>query len=309
MAAIPKANQRNRRMVSGPVAAALAGGLERAQRLLGVAIDSLADARRVTRFAGQRLLFQPRPDDIYIVTYPRSGTTWMQLMTHMLVRGGDLDFEHISDVSPWFERSLAVGTLTAQDLEQRPSPRVFKSHLAHGWIPTPSRVIYVARDGAQVAHSYFRFYRDYLRFDGDFDRFLRRFVAGDLQYGSWFRHVERWRRFAVHEDVLWIDYDELCTDPVRELGRVARFCGLEASLERLAEIVAASSRARMKAHEVRFDHATVVLRERGIDRGRFVGSRPRPAVRLSKAQQESFERARSQALHSGRQHNIVAFLR
>jgi hypothetical protein len=41
------------------------------------------------------LEFVPRLDDIFIVTYPRSGTTWMQMILYQLTTDGALDFPHI----------------------------------------------------------------------------------------------------------------------------------------------------------------------------------------------------------------------
>ena len=46
--------------------------------------------------------FKPRPSDVFIVTYPKCGTTWMTQICHML-RGGDMNYGEITEVCPWDE--------------------------------------------------------------------------------------------------------------------------------------------------------------------------------------------------------------
>src|SRR5207249_11559783 len=77
------------------------------------------------------LEFVPRTDDVFIVTYPRSGTTWMQMILYQLTTDGNMDFTHIAEYCPWFEKSLR----SARGFETRPSPRLFKSHLPYREIP------------------------------------------------------------------------------------------------------------------------------------------------------------------------------
>jgi hypothetical protein len=97
------------------------------------------------------LEFVPRPDDVFIVTYPRSGTTWMQMILYQLTTDGDMGFPHIYEYCPWFERSSRSGLA----FEARPSPRLFKSHLPYKQVPKgPCKYIYIARDGRDVAVSY-----------------------------------------------------------------------------------------------------------------------------------------------------------
>lgn len=57
-------------------------------------------------FADQIYNFEVRPDDVFICTYPRSGTTWTQEMIWLI--GNDLDYETASKYSlldrfPFFE--------------------------------------------------------------------------------------------------------------------------------------------------------------------------------------------------------------
>ena len=52
--------------------------------------------------------FKPRPSDVFIVTYPKCGTTWMTQICHML-RGGDMNFGEITEVCPWDEMAMICG--------------------------------------------------------------------------------------------------------------------------------------------------------------------------------------------------------
>jgi hypothetical protein len=41
--------------------------------------------------------------NIFIASYPKSGTTWMQAIVYALLSNGNDDFEHISNFSPFYE--------------------------------------------------------------------------------------------------------------------------------------------------------------------------------------------------------------
>ncbi|MCA9705836.1 MAG: sulfotransferase domain-containing protein [Myxococcales bacterium] len=250
--------------------------------------DGLGDARRTAAFLRARLLFRPRPDDVYVATYPRSGTTWMQFMLHLVVRGPGAAFRHINDVCPWFERSLAVGSLEPEDLERLPSPRIFKTHLPRGWLPPQGRFVAIVRDPEDVAISYYQLYRAYLGFAGSLDEFLERFVQGRVQYGSYWAHVAGWQAHAEDPAVLLLRYEALRADPLAGLEAVARHCGLPDDPARLRAAVEGASLARMKQLEGRFDHATALLLERGVTPRRFIGQGRvgGAAERLSAAQRE-----------------------
>lgn len=239
------------------------GALERAQSGLG-------DALRTTRFLRGRLAFEARPDDVYVVTYPRSGTTWVQFILYLLRSDRAVDFDHISQVSPWWERSLALGSRRAEDFEAFASPRVFKSHLPRRWLPSSGRFIYIVRDGLDVAVSYHHLYRSHLGFDGDFSAFFDRFMAGRLQYRSWFKHVQGWRRFETDPDVLVLRYEDLRSELEASIRRMAGFLAWPIDESVFPEVVEKAGFAYMKAHEERFDPITETLLDQGLHRGRFI---------------------------------------
>ncbi len=267
--------------------ALLAAASRGARRL----IERAEDLPRLLDFLRGRLEFRPRPDDVYAVTYPRSGTTWLQMILYQLTTDGRMDFDHIGQVAPWFERSLAVGAARAADFEQLASPRVFKSHLPFQWLPEPGRYIYLERDGLDVALSYYHLYRTHLGFAGDFERFFERFLRGELQYRSWFKHVAGWRALVGRPDVLTLRYEDLRADPAGGIDRIADFLGLEPTPAQRRRVHQRCSLEFMKRHEQRFDHITDLLLERGLQRGQFIrdGRSGEGRQALSAAQRRRFQ--------------------
>jgi peroxiredoxin len=205
--------------------------------------------------------FVPRPDDIFIVTYPRSGTTWMQMILYQLTTQGSMNFPHITQVSPWFERSLKDGAA----YDALPVPRVFKSNLSYRKIPKGScKYIYVARDGKDVAVSYYHFYTTHMGFKDTFDEFFQRFLRGQVQYGSWFRHVRGWWEHRDAPNVLFLRYEDLTADLPGSLRKISAFCGFPIAPERWPGILERCSFAFMKRHESQFDPLTAMLYEQGF---------------------------------------------
>jgi hypothetical protein len=205
--------------------------------------------------------FAPRPDDIFIVTYPRSGTTWMQMILYQLTSEGKMDFLHITTVCPWFERSLKDG----KAYEGLPAPRIFKSHLSYRKIPKgPCKYIYVARDGKDVAVSYYHFHKTHMGYKGTFDEFFERFLTGQDTYGSWFRHVREWWEHRNDANVLFLYYEELTADLPACLRKISAFSGLEIAPQRWDDILERCSFAFMKQHESQLDPLTAMLYEQGF---------------------------------------------
>ena len=260
--------------------------LSLATRALDVAVRNLDNARRIANFLRGRMEFEVRPTDVFISSYPRSGTTLTQWILYLLTHEEQSDPAHLTKVSPWFERSLAIGEVTASELERFPSPRVFKSHLPRQWLPDGARYIYVERDGLDVLVSYFHFYRAYLGFEGTLDDFYARFMDGRIQYGSWFEHVAGWRERACDPDVLIVRYEDLLSDRKASIERIIEFLGWARDERWVDRAVIESSFDAMMRRESVFDHATAVLLERGVSPESFLraGQSGRGEGALSNAQ-------------------------
>ncbi len=244
--------------------------------------------RKIHIFQLTRLNFVPRPDDIFIVTYPRSGTTWMQMILYQLTTDGSMEIPHIAEYCPWFEGSLR----SARGLETRPPPRIFKSHLAYPAIPKgPCKYIYVARDGRDVAVSYYHLYRTHVGYQGTFAEFFERFMRGKVQYGAWFQHVRGWWKHRHDPNVLFLTYEELTRDLGRCIRKIIDFCQFDVPSERLPVVVERCSFTFMKKHESKFDPAWELLWEEGVQLNSFLrkGRVGEGAIQLSAEQRARFD--------------------
>ena len=218
-------------------------------------------------FLGKLLQFNLQQGDIVIGSYPRSGTTWLQMIMYQIVGGGKVDFEHISEVSPYLERSL----MTRRDLSSLPSPRILKTHLDYTKVPKGSaHYIYVYRNCEDVLLSNFHFLVSHGGFRADFAKFFNMFVEGKVPGGSWVKHVSDWKRNSARLPVHFVRYEDLIADFKSCVAQIATFCGYPIAESNWPLLEEHCSFAFMKKHEDKFDHMNEVLRERGFVPGQFV---------------------------------------
>lgn len=200
-------------------------------------------------FMKYELQFGERDDDIYVATYLKSGTTWMQMLLYQLTTKGDISFEHIYDVSPWPRHHAERGN----EVPDLPSPRIIKMHDPYHKIQKgkKGRFIYILRDGRDVAHSLFHHRKSYnnqkITPEENFEMSFR--SKDDM---NWFDFNAQWLRNKNRHWILYVRYEDLQTDFVRELFRIAGFIGVEIKHEDVARITERCSFAFMKAHEEKF---------------------------------------------------------
>lgn len=188
-----------------------------------------------------------RPDDTFLVSYPRSGSTWTRFLIANLIHPGKaVTFANIEELIPDCEAH------SSRYLKRLRGPRMIKSHeyFDHRY----RRVIYLVRDPRDVAFSYHNFQRKYLQIQDDYplERYISDFVAGRLSssdWGTWGENVGSWLACLDRPSFLLVRYEDLMSDPMLQLGRIARFIEIEASTELRASAIERSSAQRMRVLE------------------------------------------------------------
>jgi hypothetical protein len=181
------------------------------------------------------LSYRPAPDDIFVASYPKSGTTWLQYIVYLLIRrrpiGPD---ESLTDCFPHLEE---VG---ARAVERLPRPRLLKTHLALDMAPwsQTARYIVIARNPFDCAVSFFHhthgFPRHYDFAEGTFAEYFEVFIAGEVDFGDYFDHLLSWLAVANDDNVLFLTYESLKRAPRETIARIAAFLG-ETALASIAD--------------------------------------------------------------------------
>ena len=194
--------------------------------------------------AGNR--FTVFADDTFLVSYPKSGNTWVRfLLANLLHPGETVGFANINRLLP------APGVSSKRFLRKLPRPRILKSH--EPFDVRFRKVIYLIRDPRDVVVSeyHFNLKKRYIDSAVSLEEFVKRFIAGETAgYGSWWEHAASW--IAARQGnpaFLLVRYEDLLADPIGRTGKIAEFLGIQATQERLQSAVERSSADRMRKLE------------------------------------------------------------
>ena len=196
--------------------------------------------------------YRPRPDDIIITPFSKSGTTWLQQIFHTLRTRGDMDFTDISGVVPWIETSAVLGI--DLNASQRGKPRGYKSHLPWDKIPRGARYINAVRHPNDVAWSLFKFMEGWFIEPGAIspDDFVR---ALFLDSGDYYHHLNSWWAHRQDDNVLYLAFEQMTEDLEGTIRRVAAFSDIALDDELLTLTLEHASLSFMQTHKDRFDDA------------------------------------------------------
>ncbi len=226
-------------------------GASRALALLDACIIRLTRASRFVRYQSYlRLFFRPRSDDIFVVSYPKAGTTVMQLIVHHVVGRGNVMFDHIETVAPWFEVTYASDPAHYDTL---PSPRIFKTHLTLTRLPSDASYIYLYRNPKDTCVSFYYHLMSAAPEVLPLQPFVEQFTRGELGAGSWFKHFESCLRGPRRARVLLVNFEEIASDLGAVIDRVSAFCGRQLTVDERAKAIAHCHFDAMKQDNNKFD--------------------------------------------------------
>lgn len=168
----------------------------------------------------RRTLATVTPDDVYLVSYPRSGSTWVRCVLATLLVGEPVSPATVERLLPDVHRA---------DPGARPvvGAVVVKTHAPA--FPLPARLVYLVRDGRDAMASY---YHRQVALGRVGDGALPAFALDlDIWPCPWADHVDGWLDAIAARPAdasLLVRYEDLVAEPEAQFARLAAWCGIRA---------------------------------------------------------------------------------
>jgi hypothetical protein len=209
----------------------------------------------------QAVQYAPQPNDLFVVTQMKCGTTWMQQLAYETLQRGQGDFSdaghgHLYAASPWLESINGVSVSNAP-LIGLSQTRLIKTHLPASLCPysASAKYIYVTRHPTSCYGSCVDFFHAAAGpFTPPADALLDWFCSDEMWWGSWPDHAAGfWQWAEARPNVLFVHFEEMKRDLPAVIQRVAAFLQLTLTEAELALVAEKCSFSYMKAHEEQFE--------------------------------------------------------
>ncbi|EFX82193.1 hypothetical protein DAPPUDRAFT_195649 [Daphnia pulex] len=215
--------------------------------------------------------FPIRKDDVWIRTFPRSGTTWTSELTWLImndcnfeeankvpltIRSPNLDTCYATNLQSMASQGFSSTVPTLEKIGDLPSPRVLKSHLAAYLLPPDlldtCKVIYVARNPKDTLVSFYYFHHmvKFFQFTGTLEQFAEYFIQNKLMWTPYFDTVlDAWAN-RNHPNMLFLFFEDMKKDIRKEIRKMCSFLNkrlTDEQIERLVEHVKVDNFAKNKS--------------------------------------------------------------
>lgn len=203
--------------------------------------------RRYFSFLGR---FGKKPNQYFIVSFPKSGNTWMRIMFSNLLsiqEDGNIFLQEIQEFVPdshvpdQLKRAEKKGSLFEGLRFQ-----FIKSHDPYKKFFKGKNVIYIVRDGRDVLNSYYHYIN--ARREGGV-KMMDLIERGEqLGFGSWNDHVMSWHN-GRHGRFILLRYEDLLRDTENEMKKLLNYIGFEVKESALKLAIENSSFDRLRSLE------------------------------------------------------------
>ncbi|KAL3227545.1 hypothetical protein MRX96_048716 [Rhipicephalus microplus] len=168
--------------------------------------------------------YQATASDTFLLSYPKCGTHWAQQIAFLISHRGvpPSNALELHMYAPSLEK------FGAETLAELPHRGLIRSHLPYDLVPKhpQAKYIFVCRNPKDVCVSFFYHTKSLPEcgfVDGKFEDFFEIFMEGKTDFGDYFEHVLPWYQRRDDDNVLFLNYENMKSDPRRHVLEMAAF--------------------------------------------------------------------------------------
>ncbi|EAT42081.1 AAEL006327-PA [Aedes aegypti] len=206
---------------------------------------------------------QVKPEDVWIASYPKSGTTWTQEMMWLICN--DLDYAGARAVTlderfPFLEIGSIIGNDSVKEVEEMKSPRFIKTHLPVALIPdqfwtVKPKLVYVYRKAKPVPVSFYHHYQTLTGYRGTIEQFVKSFINDRIMFSPYHEHVLEYHALQGLDNILVINYEDMKKDLKSTVFKVCSFFNKTYTEDQIQQLCKHLSFDSMKNNpSVNYDH-------------------------------------------------------
>ncbi len=189
-----------------------------------------------------------KPQDAFLASYPRSGSTWLRFILYEALSGEDAGFRKIEDRLPEIQMHRGIRPILPR------GGRLIKTH--EQYRSDYKKAVLLVRDVRDVFLSTWAGFSAMdmvsLVSKGDIESFLLSFLRGKaLQMGSWQEHSKSWLEspLAKNGNLLVVRYEDLRQKPEQKVGELLQFLGITPNIETIRKAIENNTLQQMRAKE------------------------------------------------------------
>ena len=213
--------------------------------------------------------FEFRDDDIFIGTYAKAGTTWMQQIIAQLLFSGEEGLS-VAEMSPWLDLRVPPKEVKLPQVEAQTHRRFIKTHLPVDALTFSPRAkyIYIGRDGRDVVWSMYNhhvnandaWYEALNDTPGrvgppigrpveDIKQYFQDWMEGDGHpFWPFWENIRSWWEIRSLPNVMLVHFAQLKADMPGEISKIAAFLEIPVDTSKWDAIIEHCTFDYMKQH-------------------------------------------------------------
>lgn len=183
--------------------------------------------------------FKPRPSNVFLCSYPKSGTTWLKAVVFAIITRQKFDEFNTPlrtimphDCIPFLTRDIEQ---ILENSHNNSCITPIATHLPYNLLPESIRasnckIVYMYRNVKDVIVSYYHFMCGMQNVpieDAPFEEAIDEFCRGINNFGPYWDHISGFAKASLErpEIILFLKYEDMKKDPTSNVKILAEFIG------------------------------------------------------------------------------------